>query len=257
MNKIRTFYDAEYKKQSYAFVHDAGKHFFSRELKEFIAKYNLHDKRCLEVGCGRGAFQDLVEDYTGLDISREVRRYMHKPFIAGSATDLPFSDDHFDALWSVTVLEHVPEPEKALQEMCRVLKRGGFLFLAPAWQCRPWARDGYPVRPYSDFGFKGKLIKLSIIVRDTVWFRSLFVFPLRAVGWLKSHYINGPLPLRYKKLEANYEIFWMADSDACCSIDPYEAVLWFSSRGHDCLSHITAGAGFLVRSGPVIFRINK
>lgn len=257
MNRIKSFYDTEYKKQKYAAVYDADKNPFWGKLQEFINRYKLHDKKCLEIGCGRGAFQDLVEEYTGLDLSEEVRQYMHKPFKLGSATNLPFPESHFDAIWSITVLEHISEPEKALYEMCRVLKNGGVIFLAPAWQCRPWARDGYPVRPYSDFRLKGKVIKFSIMIRDSIWFRSLFVFSQRLVGLCKLRFIKKPLTFRYRKLNANYEVFWMADSDACCSIDPYEAVLWFSSRGHDCLSHTNAASRFFIRNGPVIFRVNK
>ena len=70
------------------------------------------------------------------------------------------------------MLEHVSDPERALLEMRRVLTDGGLLYLSADWQCRPWAADGYLVRPYSDFNFKGQLIKASLPIRDAVWFRS-------------------------------------------------------------------------------------
>ena len=46
------------------------------------------------------------------------------------------------------------------------------LYLAPAWLCRPWRAEGYPVPPYRDFNWKGELIKASIPVRNTLWWRA-------------------------------------------------------------------------------------
>jgi ubiquinone/menaquinone biosynthesis C-methylase UbiE len=124
------------------------------------------------VGSGRGYLQDLVEDDTGLDLSPSVARRYHKKFVAGSATALPFPDNTFDAIWTVWGLEHIPEPEKTMREMRRVLKPGGKLFLMAAWNCKPWLADGFTVRPYSDFNWKGKLVKASLLLRDTAYLQT-------------------------------------------------------------------------------------
>jgi len=157
-NSSKEFYDREYLGERYSLTVNPEEHSFYPILIQFIEHFGLKDKRCLEVGCGRGAFQDIVDNYVGVDISSTVGQYFHKPFFTASAAQLPFQEKSFDAIWSYAVLEHVPEPEKALDEMRRVLKPGGLLLLEPAWQCRPWTADGYPVRPYSDFGWWGKLI---------------------------------------------------------------------------------------------------
>lgn len=254
-NGARDFYDREYGGEQYASAVRPSDHSAFVSLRKFIERYQLSERRCLEVGCGRGAFQDLVPDYTGVDFSASAAPYLHKPFHCASATALPFADDSFDAAWSITVLEHIPEPEQALAEMRRVLRPGGMLFLAPAWQCRPWAADGYPVRPYSDFGWTGRLIKASIPLRNSVAWRSLFIIP-RRMARLATAIISGrPTRFRYRKLKANYEKFWMSDSDACASMDPYEAILWFLSRGDECLEPARSGGRFFFRTGPVVFRI--
>ena len=141
--------------------------------------------------------------------------------------------------------------------MCRVLRPGGLLYLAPAWNCRSWASDGYPVRPYNDFGLKGKIIKASILIRDAIWYRSIFIFFRRAHRFIKLMINPSPTEFKYAKLNPNYDVFWMPDSDACCSIDPYETILWFRSRGHICHSYKTWYSQFLVRTGPIIFRTKK
>lgn len=257
MNRSKEFYDREYLGDRYCSFPSAEEHPFYGELKSFIETYNLYDKKCLEIGCGRGLFQHMVEDYTGVDISETVRSSMRKPFCRTDAADLPIADNTFDAIWTYAVLEHLEGPEAALEGMRRVLKDGGLLLLSAAWQCRPWAADGYPVRAYREFGLKGKMIKASIPIRNSVLYRSAFVFPKRLMRAITLVVAGRPLPLKYGVLRPNLEKFWMPDSDALNSIDPYEVILWFLSRGDRCVTYPGALRRFFVRSGSMVFRINK
>jgi SAM-dependent methyltransferase len=250
------FYNREYGGELYAPTTKAKDHPFYATLEAFIGGWGLAKKRCLEIGCGRGAFQDVVQDYTGVDVAESVRPFLRKPFFQSSATSLPFSNNTFDVAWSYTVLEHIATPEAALSEMRRVLKPGGLLLLFPAWQCRSWNAQGYPVRPYSDFNFYGKLIKVSVPIRDSVLFRSLYIFPRRVLR-LTSFLCSRPTRFRFKRLEPNYSQYWMSDSDAVCSMDPYEAILWFTSRKDACLNYPTPAEQFFVRTGHLIFKIQK
>lgn len=250
----KTFYDKQYSTGCYAVAEKPEDHSFYPVLKAFIDEFQLHDKKCLEVGCGRGAFQDVVADYTGVDISEAVANKLHKPFYRCSATELPLKDRSFDVIWTYAVLEHIREPEKAMKEMRRVLKHNGFLLLAPAWQCRPWAAMGYSVRPYRDFDFKGKIIKLSIPLRNSVLFRSMFVFPRRILRTIQFFFRKKPVPFKFRKLKPNYDHYWVSDSDALNSMDPYDAILWFISRGDICISYPRRLSKLFVRTGPVIFQ---
>src|SRR5262249_27912167 len=150
-------------------------------------------------------------------------QFLVKPFVAGTAEDIPFADGSFDVIWSIAVLEHVQQPEKALQEIERVLKPGGVAYLAPAWHCRSWAAEGYQVRPWSDFGLRGKLVKFSIPLREAFWFRAACAFPVRLIREVFFQLrFKRPMTFHYRKLKANYETFWVSDSDACNAMDPHE-----------------------------------
>lgn len=224
-------------------------------MAKFAEAFHLKDKKVLDVGAGRGYLQDVVDDYTGLDISPNVKRFFHKPFVLASATAMPIPDGTFDAAWSIWVLEHVPNPEAALSEMRRVVKDGGLLFLAPAWDCTPFAADGYPVRPYSDFGFGGKLVKATTPVHH--YFRSVAKAPiglLRYAAWKSS---GGTTRLHYRLLTPNYGKYWMADSDALNSLDRYELAIWFQSRGDECLNCEGSLKGWLQQNEAVMIRIHK
>lgn len=255
--KSKLFYDSQYSDEHYANYNTLVDHNYYKKLISFTEDNNLHDKKCLEVGCGRGLFQNLVANYIGVDLSYNVRRFLNKPFIQCSVNSLPFPDNSFDAIWSIYVLEHVPEPEKALSEFRRVLKNGGLLLLAPAWQCQPWRSEGYAVRPFNDFNLKRKLIKATIPIRDSILSRSLHIFPKRFISILKFLVTKKPLKFRYRKLKPNYEKYWMNDSDAVNSMDPYQAIIWYISRGDHCINYKSFIKQFFIRTGEIIIKVIK
>lgn len=99
----------------------------------------------LDVGCGTGVLtRELtrhVEDNgsaTGFDLSESMlgvarARCPEATFRQGNVIDLPFDDQSFDVVISAFMLMFVPDPEKALSEMRRVLKTGGRLVVS-VWQ---------------------------------------------------------------------------------------------------------------------------
>jgi SAM-dependent methyltransferase len=227
-------------------------------LTRFVARYELHRAKVLEVGAGSGTLQDIVEDYTGLDIASTASRYFRKPFVHGSATNLPFEDNAFDVIWTVWTIEHVPNPERALVEMRRVIRNGGVLFLYPAWNVPRWAPQGHSARPLSDLEWSQRLSRSTLKLRSRMSFQKLYLIPIRTVRGLYWKSLGQPTALRYTRLEPNYTNYWVADSDAVNSLDSFEALLWFLSRGDECLN-----CGSIlneIRSFPpkeLIIRINK
>lgn len=95
-------------------------------------------KRLLEVGCGTGT--DLLQfarggaQVTGVDLtprSIEIARRRFAvydcagTFAIGDAENLAFPDESFDVVYSFGVLHHTPDTEGAINEVHRVLRRGG------------------------------------------------------------------------------------------------------------------------------------
>jgi len=227
----------------------------TRQVSSFAATYGLERAPVLDVGSGRGYLQDVVPNYTGLDISTNVSSFYHKRFVLGSATAMPFPDNSFGGGWSIWVLEHVPNPEQALVEIRRVMKNDAVLFLYPAWNCSELAAEGYRVRPYSDFGWQGKLVKAVSPARDSAFFRVAARIPSRMVRNVASHF--GSTRLHYRLLRPNYKEYWEPDSDALNAIDRYEMMLWFRSRGDECLNCAGVEGSVLMKSSPLMIRIRK
>lgn len=98
---------------------------------------DLAGKRVLDVGCGKGRFARILHErhpsaeVWGLDISEEMLKYVPEGIHtkAGSMTDLPFDDGAFDAAYATESLEHAVEIDRAVHEMCRVVKTGGRLVI--------------------------------------------------------------------------------------------------------------------------------
>lgn len=94
---------------------------------------DLRGKRVLDAGCGKGRFARIFQEQEpeaeiwGLDISEEMLRYVPAGIHtkAGSMTELPFADAYFDGVYATESLEHAVEIEKAVAEICRVVKTGG------------------------------------------------------------------------------------------------------------------------------------
>ena len=225
------------------------------QVRQFVEQYHLHDAAVLDVGSGRGYLQDIVTNYTGLDIAAVVAKHYHKRFVHGTATAMPFADNTFDAAWSIWVLEHIPNPEAALSEIRRVVRPGGLLFLLPAWDCKPWAAQGYEARPYRDLGLGGKLIKASIPIRNSeaYWIATAVPNRLLRGGFTGS----GPTRLHYRRLEPNFSEYWQPDSDAVNDLDEMEVAMWFESRGDTCLNCLPGRWRYLQRWEPLVIRLNK
>ncbi len=99
-------------------------------------------KKVLEVGCGMGTHAAILArsgaDLTAVDITEyaiETTRRRFEIFkLAGriqqaDAEQLPFDDASFDLVWSWGVIHHSRSTERCLQEIARVLRPGGRLFL--------------------------------------------------------------------------------------------------------------------------------
>ena len=102
-----------------------------------IIKYsvNLKSKLVLDVGCGSGFLKSFLEKntrYVGLDISHEMLKQnkSEKNLICSDITNLPFLDEIFNEIYCITVLQNVENKGKALDELKRVLKNEGRIFLS-------------------------------------------------------------------------------------------------------------------------------
>lgn len=104
-------------------------HFIIKMLRIKVLKKNSAylKGKILDVGCGVKPYKEYLiasTEYIGIDGQQKVR-----PDILARAQEIPFPDNYFDSVLCTEVLEHLPEPEEAIRQIKRVLKKNGYLYL--------------------------------------------------------------------------------------------------------------------------------
>ncbi|MFH1423851.1 MAG: methyltransferase domain-containing protein [Candidatus Nealsonbacteria bacterium] len=119
---------------------------------EPLYHYATPGDKVLDLGCGNGRllqiFKDINIDYTGVDNSEKLigiakKTHPGATFLVADALNLPFPPNHFDKIYSVAVLHHIPSQElrlKFLEEAKRALKPEGLLILTvwDLWRGKSW-----------------------------------------------------------------------------------------------------------------------
>lgn len=105
---------------------------FNPTWQRHVAAYALADDllppgRLLDLGCGIGHSYHLLEprETVGIDISAGALEGQDRETVVADMRDLPFADGEFSSVLSVQSLEHVPDPERVLAEVARVLEPDG------------------------------------------------------------------------------------------------------------------------------------
>jgi SAM-dependent methyltransferase len=96
--------------------------------------------RWIDVGCGNGAFTEVLitrcapSDVQALDFSEAQIAYARTraaaklaQFRTANAQELPFANATFDAAAMALVISFLPDPAKAVAEMARVVRPGGWV----------------------------------------------------------------------------------------------------------------------------------
>jgi len=106
---------------------------------------DLKGKMVLDVGCGMGRFAEVATRWgakvVGVDLSSAaevaVRNLADRDFVAVQADvlALPFAPESFDCIYSIGVLHHTPDCEKAFKTLPQYLKPGGSIAV--------WLYSGY------------------------------------------------------------------------------------------------------------------
>lgn len=161
--------------------HDEKMFFYDGFAEQFDNKMNMYDtgrrlhiifddllieditgKLLLDAGSGTGWFSreailrgaKVVSLDVGENILAQVAMKCNSERVIGSVLDIPFEDKHFDIVLSSEVIEHTPNPLKAIQEMYRVLKKDGILALTVPnriWHPAIVIANKFKLRPYEGY----------------------------------------------------------------------------------------------------------
>ncbi len=112
-------------------------------IKYNINRFNLTNKKLLEIGCGRG---DFINEFSKQDVNcfatdillnakdnlnDKVQFKQHDI----NKNVLPYNDNFFDAIYTKSLIEHLSDHEFFFNECKRILKKDGILIIyTPDWE---------------------------------------------------------------------------------------------------------------------------
>ena len=128
-------------------------YWWSNRFQAMLARrHGRKGTRLLEIGSGMGhlvgSLEDSFETY-GMDLNhwavKQSKAVIQKTSLqTASAQELPFKDGAFNVVIIKHIVEHLPDPQKAINEIGRVTESGGTLLLATPnldSLLKPWKGD--------------------------------------------------------------------------------------------------------------------
>jgi O-antigen biosynthesis protein len=115
--------------------------YYSQVRSEIVDLVPPATKRLLSIGCGSGATEKHIKELYRIaevsaferegSVSDTLRSNVDSVNIGNvEENPLPYPDEHFDAVLTLDVLEHLVDPEKILKECKRVMKPDGVLIVS-------------------------------------------------------------------------------------------------------------------------------
>lgn len=151
---VRLFSEFRYEQRDPARFYTALAHDSVQQIAQYA---DLRGAQLLDVGGGPGYFRDAFREagatYWALDADvgeLTSAGEIGAGTVIGSGMQLPFADDCLDVCYSSNVLEHVEDPWLMADEMVRVTKPGGLVFLSYTLWYGPWG--GHETSPWHFLG---------------------------------------------------------------------------------------------------------
>jgi len=177
--------------------------------KWYINKYfrNIKNKKILEIGCGDGGLVQFLKkdnDTYAVDISKAGVSFLKKIGIKAFLKDmsfekLPFDDGTFDYVIILEVLEHLKAPQSSLEEIQRVLKKGGIM-IASTPNPRTTHKFLYPSL-FTHSGFRDYLKNNKFTIIESTTFGICPPFWKIMKSSLERRHFNSRLSVRKNKSE--------------------------------------------------------
>jgi 2-polyprenyl-3-methyl-5-hydroxy-6-metoxy-1,4-benzoquinol methylase len=178
-------------------------------VDEFLPREVIAGKRVLDVGCGLGFFSERVSRAgavvtacdLGPNLVEATRERVGCAAVVADALAMrdQFGSGSFDAVISSECIEHTPDPLRAVDEMCAMLKPGGYLSLSTpnvVWWPVVKGATIARVRPFNGFenfsswrGLRKRIRSNGLVIRREMGLH-LFPFQLPLHGlsrWCDAH----------------------------------------------------------------------
>ncbi len=196
---------------------------FNPTWQRHVAAYGLcaallPQGRALDVGCGIGHSYELLapRETVGVDLDAAALRGQRRETRVADMRALPFGDDEFASALAVQSIEHVPDAERALAEMARVVRPGGIVVLVTPNRLT-FARPDEIIDPYHHVEYDPEQLRAACAPHfASVEMRGLFGSPryleLVAEERVRLDRLLGHDPLRLRRAVPRRARQWLYDT---------------------------------------------
>lgn len=224
----KDFFDAG-RKEPGVFECYSWEHFYpeSKELATRV-KGQFNPAKVLDLGCAKGflvyAFAEMGIDAYGVDTSDyaissaplEIRPYLYQVDL--NKDTLPFEAEKFDFVTFLGTIEYLYDPKLAIQEVSRILRHGGRLYLTTIYERDPEDKirinihsKAFWIREFQSNGFKFMPGELATLEKAHLRYifripreKSTIKFKLAKLVYGKGGYVGKEIAFWGSKSAKNY-----------------------------------------------------
>jgi SAM-dependent methyltransferase len=190
---------------------------------EWLNRFTDHYKGHLyDLGCGEMPFKDWLlnyaDTYTGVDWCSSLHD-LKADILADLNEPLPIENEVANTVISLSVMEHLREPQVFLNEAHRILKPGGAMILQVPFMW--WVHEApYDYYRYTRFGLhylfeKAGFVDVQVCPQTGFWSMWTLKF-----NYQSTRLIRGPWPIR-KAIALLLRCIWAIDQRTAPWLDKY------------------------------------
>ena len=152
-----------------------------KNIMDYLIKFSPHIKGVVyDFGCGERAYEQFIleyaEKYVGIDWGNTLHS-LKADIISNLNEPLSIESNSVDTIISISVLEHLFEPQVMLNESYRILKKGGYLILQVPFQW--WVHEA----PYDYFRYTPYALEKMFQIAG---FTDIQIFPIGGYFFTKA-----------------------------------------------------------------------
>jgi SAM-dependent methyltransferase len=152
--------------------------------------------KILNIGVATGYTTEMLEKHgevTSIEFDKDCCEFLKEELnievINGSILDLPFEDSSFDYVFALDVIEHVENDRKAMDEMLRVSRSDGHVFITVPAYMFLWSEHddvNHHFRRYTSGQIKSLFVNREGTIRKLSYFNTLLFPPIYALRKIKT-----------------------------------------------------------------------
>jgi SAM-dependent methyltransferase len=177
---------------------------------KFLEKYSKYfNGHLVDLGCGEAPYKEyflqFADSYTGVDWTK-TQHNSKADVVSDLNVKIELDDEVADSIITLSVMEHLYEPQVFLNESYRVLKEGGTIVLQVPWQW--WIHEApHDYYRYTPYGLKYMFEKAGYKDVQIEAQTGYFTVAIVKMNYFTNRFVKGPMIIK-RLIRAFMIPFW-------------------------------------------------